>query len=121
MADLNPPPGEPGRAAGRISGQAYGEGAAANELLRAARGASGGAGPGVPSASREAGGAPQGGGGGGQQLPDVFAPTQRPDEPITEGAPGTRDPIIPEDPHFLTRVFATLHPSTELLGMLDDG
>lgn len=112
---------ENGPAAGRISGQPYGEGERANELLRAARGSQHrdvetpgassstavGEVPGQPSPP--------------QQLPDVFAPTERPDEPITEGAPGTREPIIPEDPHFLTRVFATLHPSTELLGMLDDG
>lgn len=109
-------------AAGRISGQPYGEGQQANRLLRAAdrppsgRAVAGGPPPAPPSGSQAAPG---------PGLPDVFGPTKRPDEPITTGAPGGPAPAVsaPRDPDRALRLlaqksldtFGFIHPELRML------
>lgn len=94
-----------GNAPGRISGQPYGEGEQANELLSAARQPAGGPPTPSPNAQQSLGSeaAP------GTPLPDVFGPTQRPGEPITTPPP-SGPAGIPEDPDELLRTLIGLAP-----------
>lgn len=102
-----------GNEPGRISGLPYGENAPANQLLQAAR-QPGQSGVGAPPSQPPGGGAP-----GGANLPDVFGPTNRPDEPITAGAPGSEPSVIPTDDASVIRAAYRAHPTPELERLLE--
>lgn len=94
-----------GPAAGRISGQPYGEGQQANRLFDAAQQAGGGpptTAPNEPNGARS-GAAPA------TNLPDVFAPTERPGEPIT-APPPTGPAGLADDPDELLRTLIGVAP-----------
>ena len=62
----------------------------------------------------------------GAPSPNVFGPSQRPDEPITAGAnlgpgqsPGTVS-VLPEDPDQLIRAIYAMYPHPEILRLLND-
>lgn len=96
--------GGPARAPGRISNQPYGEGQAANQLLRQARQPAGGPPTSAPNQPQQGMGseaAP------GQPLPDAFAPTERPGEPVT-AQPAS--PAFADDPDELLRTLIGLAP-----------
>lgn len=54
--------------------------------------------------------------------PDVFAPTGRPGEPVTAGAPvgpGPQGRILPDDPVQFLRAIAMAHPTPGIMRLLE--
>ena len=55
--------------------------------------------------------------------PDIFGPTQRPNEPVTAGAALGAGPsnlgVLPDDPVELLRILNTMFPSPGLRAMLE--
>ena len=55
--------------------------------------------------------------------PDIFGPTQRPDEPVTAGAALGAGPstlgVLPDDPVELLRILNTMFPSPGIRAMLE--
>lgn len=76
--------------------------------------------------------APPPGGGGPEQTPrgsaaplDVFGPTERPEEPPTEGAPlgpgKGRARLLPDDPYESLRAVYAEHPHPDIAALLERG
>lgn len=93
-----------GNQPGRISGQPFGEGQQANQLLQQAGQPTGGSPATAPNAPQQRPQATPG-------LPDVFGPTKRPDESIT-ASPPTGPTALADDPDELLRTLIGLAPDT---------
>lgn len=76
----------------------------------------------TPAPSRGGQPEPSGGGGGAAPL-DVFGPTERPNEPPTEGAPlgpgKGRAQLLPDDPYESLRAVYSVHPHPDIAALLE--